>query len=137
MKTIKIQQIKKQLNKFTTEELCSIYNNLNYWKWDERLGRKPDNFEHLPDYQKKRYGISKDTYITPIIKEIRRRVSEHDLLRFHHINNLGRTEKEFEEWWDAEHGQYSEYDQSIRCQLLISVVSIVVFTVAVVLDLLR
>lgn len=33
---------KKTLSKFTDRELCSIYEQLNYWEWDNRLGEMPE-----------------------------------------------------------------------------------------------
>lgn len=39
-----------QFKNLTTEELCEIYENLNSWKWDKRVGDEPEGFNDMPKY---------------------------------------------------------------------------------------
>ena len=73
------------LSAFTKDELCEIHHNLNCFKWDERLGVAPT----------KRFK-----YIGPIMEDIERMIGMKRILRHHHIHNLGKTETEFEEWYE-------------------------------------
>lgn len=85
----------------SNKELAEIYNKLNNWQWDYRLGVKPENWDQLPDYKSKnvysyltKYKISK-----PYVILIKKAIGEKECLRFHHIHNLGRTNFQFEIWW--------------------------------------
>ena len=44
-------------NSLTTEELCEIYYNLNGFRWDNRIGEKPEGFDNLPTRRYKWYHI--------------------------------------------------------------------------------
>ncbi len=97
---------KYNLSQFSELELCSIYNNLNFWNWDSRLGKKPKRWDKMYNFKYKFYQKiipikTKSCFISPILKEIRQIVSEKELLRYHHINNLGKTDYEFEIWWQS------------------------------------
>lgn len=102
-------KIAYEVEKFTQQELCEIYSNLNHWDWDKRLGCKPCGFDSLPKYNRHWYQKlfkkkTKEDYIRPILEEIKRMVPEKELSRHHHINNLNVTNEEFEQWWSV-HGE--------------------------------
>ena len=92
-----------ELKEFSIKELCEIYYNLNCSRWDDRLGEKPKKWDKMPTYKtplfrmfiKTRYEI-----IIPIMVAIKRIVSQKELSRYHQIHRLGRTEEEFQAWYD-------------------------------------
>lgn len=93
-----------ELTGYNQSELCEIYNNLNSWKWDDRIGTKPKDFEKLPAYNGKWYHRlfrrkTKYEVLIPAMNLIKSLVSEKELLRYHHLNNLGSTNEAFEQWW--------------------------------------
>lgn len=133
-------EIRRILYQYSNDELCEIYNNLNHWKWDERLGEIPNGFYDLPNFLKRPYGECKQRYISPFMREIERVVSQHDLLRYHHICNLERTEEEFEQWWRNEGAEFAVMiqppEQIVSVEnstILLSVVSSIVASMVVVL----
>lgn len=91
----------KKINSLSNEELCEVYNVLNHWGWDDRIGEKPDGWERLHYWK---VGLwperTRHSYLEPICKRISEIVSEKELLRYHHIHNLHRTNEEFEMWWE-------------------------------------
>ena len=90
---------------FTGEELCSIYLTLNFWRWDERLGPKPDKWDRLPDFRRglfKNVRPDKSKIISPYMDSIREKIGEKEILRYYHMYcKSGRkwTNEQFEEWW--------------------------------------
>lgn len=95
---------KEVLSRFSQSELCEIYDKLNGWEWDERLGEKPERFDELPSYNIHWYHKlfkrkTKDTYIAPAMAAIEKHVSKKELWRYHHVHNLGHTDEQFEQWW--------------------------------------
>lgn len=70
---------------FSKDELCEIYHNLNCDKWDERLGVAPRKWAKSTE---------------PIMEAIEARVGMKQILKHHNMNNLGKTEEEFEEWYE-------------------------------------
>lgn len=87
------------------EELCEVYDSVNSWKWDERLGEMPENFESLPVYNTKWYHKlfkrkTRYDYVHPICEVIRMIAGDKELLRYHHIHNLNSTNEEFEKFWN-------------------------------------
>lgn len=83
----------------STDVLAEIYNILNSFGWDDRLGDKPRGYDELPDSKMKIKKGTKREYISPINYEIDRRIGRKEWLRWHHKNNLNRTDDEFEAWW--------------------------------------
>ena len=93
------------LSKFTTKELCEIEHNLNAWKWDDRLGEKPDGWDGMPDYKspfKRRFIKTKIAILLPIMKNIKNIVGQKEIYHYHHTCILGHTEDEFQKWYDKE-----------------------------------
>lgn len=123
---------KKTLSKFTDRELCNIYERLNNWEWDNRLGEMPENFNHLPN-TKGTNVRSKDKYIKPYMVEIRKRVPVHDLLKYHHLYNLLRTEEEFERWWEEEAKHYLVTEKEGSCWVAVVLASVLASVVSILL----
>lgn len=92
----------RDLSRFTEEELCQIYDNLNSWRWDDRLGEKPNGWDNLPNFRSTRIGErlfnSKFKIITPIKHEIVCMVGNKKLHEWHWIHNLHKTKEEYEAW---------------------------------------
>lgn len=91
---------------FSQEELCEAYSVLNSWEWYDGFGNKPDGFDDMPQYrqtvkEKLFHRPARTDYIDPYFKAISDSVPEKELLRYHHIHNLGHTNEEFESWWYA------------------------------------
>lgn len=84
---------------YTITTLAGIENHLNHWEWDGRLGEKPTNWDTMCDFSKDKNVESKYKIITPIMKGIKDVIGIKECLRWHHLNNLNRTNNEFEEWW--------------------------------------
>lgn len=121
------------LKSFSQDELCEIYHNVNEWRWDDRLGDKPEGFDSLPDFNwRLRHKIArrktKEEIIGPVFREIKKLVPEKELLRHHHIVNLGRTNEEFEKWWENEEDRINTQIQRRNK----SVVAVWIFTAALI-----
>lgn len=86
---------------YSTKELAEIYNKLNNWEWDFRLGVKPAEWDELPKFKtKNEYSyLTKNKIIKPYMILIRRAIGEKECLRWHHLNNLSRTNFQFEMYW--------------------------------------
>ena len=99
----------EELKQYSQLELCEIYDTLQSWEWDERIGAKPQGFDELPNYNYKlRHKLlkpkTKEDYINPVIAAIEKTVPRKELFRYHHLHNLKRTNEEFERWWSEERG---------------------------------
>lgn len=64
---------------FSNPDLRDIYKKLNNWKWDSRLGEKPDNWDNLPHYSPDINKTSKTMYVTPILNRIALLLGEDNL----------------------------------------------------------
>lgn len=90
----------EKIKGLTDEELCEIYHVINKFEWDKRLGDIPEGFERLEDCKKtilKRR--TRSDYLMPICAYIESVVTRKELLKYHHIHNLHKTNEEFEDWW--------------------------------------
>jgi len=104
------------ISKFSQEELCEAYDIMNSWGWYDKFGEKPEGFDNMPNYRRtlmeKVFHVpTKEDYISSFCMAIVEAVPEKELLRYHHIHNLGRTDEEFEKWWLTEKIPFSEYDR--------------------------
>lgn len=93
-------QLKEALQRLThmTElQLCEVYDAVNRNEWHELLGRKPGGFDELPEIRV--FGADQRHYLKPIYDAISALVPEKELMRYHHIYNLNRSNQEFEIWW--------------------------------------
>lgn len=88
------------LENFSKDELCDIYWNLVDGVWDRRIGRKPKDFDFLPDEPKRFKKYSKKEYLAPCIKKIEELTSNKE--RRHYwmvVVTKYIKEQEFEKWW--------------------------------------
>ncbi len=80
------------LENYTNKDLESILKNLNMWRWDTRLGKKPFMFDYMVNYKKPnniktRLGylfcgvcpFTKETYIAPAMKEIKKLLANKEI----------------------------------------------------------
>lgn len=97
------------ITKLTQEQLCEAYSIMNSWGWYDDLGEKPPGFDNMIRYRRtifeKLFRVpAREDYISPLMRAIERVVPEKELLRYHHIHNLGRTNEEFETFWFLDSG---------------------------------
>lgn len=71
-----------------TNTLARWANTLNKWTWPDDLPGKPENFDTF-----------QGDAIAPIMKEIKQRIGDKEILRYHHLHNLKRSNEDFETWW--------------------------------------
>lgn len=127
----------EKLKSFTTGELCEIDNTLNGWGWDDRLGEKPEGWDNLPRFDERDKVITKDTYVSPILRSIEVIVTKKALFRWHYINNLGKTNQEFEDWWDSDiEKQLSRVGRSHNAPNCLPTVALVVAILSLILAIL-
>jgi hypothetical protein len=86
--------------KFNTETLAKIWNKLNYWDWADELGDKPESWDTMSNAKSINGMTTKYDIVTPIMKEICDHIGLKECIRWHHLNNLNRTNEEFENWWE-------------------------------------
>lgn len=51
----KFEDVFTKIINLSTEELCEVYYNLNGYRWDDRIGEKPEGFDDLPTWRNKWY----------------------------------------------------------------------------------
>ncbi|HBF65888.1 MAG TPA: hypothetical protein DDW34_09265 [Clostridium sp.] len=95
---------------FSTTKLAELWNEANGWRWPEDLGVKPEGWEDMSTRQKGKV-------LTPIVKKIEKMIGEKELLRYHHLFNLGRSNEEFERWWETEHKKFIKFIEVLRPRL--------------------
>lgn len=90
----------ENLENFSNDELCDIYWNLVDGVWDRRIGRKPTDFDFLPDEPKRFKKHSKKRYLDPYIKKIEDLTTQKER-RYYLMVVIQKciTDKDFEEWW--------------------------------------
>lgn len=76
------------------EDLPEVWSRINHFEWDTRLGEMPDGWENMSILEK--HQVTRDIYSC-----IESRSSRKELLRYHHKVELGRTDQQFEDWWDS------------------------------------
>lgn len=90
-------------SKCSNQELNEIYHKLNRWEWDDRLGRKPDGWEAMKNYnsifKEPSKDITKHDYIEPIMDYIETRVSQKELYKYYHMTYCKMTRWQHEIWW--------------------------------------
>lgn len=81
------------------EKLARWANILNGWKWPDDLPGKPLGFDMMPAYlYSGECKISQYAIISPLCALIAVLIGEKEILRWHQVHNLGRTDEEFEVW---------------------------------------
>lgn len=102
----------KALRCVPEKEWPAVYNALNQWEWDSRLGDKPVGWDDMPLYANKKFlwfticrenkrAHTRSRIISPILRYIDGLIGHKAVLRYHHIHNLHRTDQQFEDWWDS------------------------------------
>lgn len=89
------------------DRLGLAYCRLNTYEWDEILGPKPDGFDNLPKWAKKKWPFSKkkrtkSDYVRPAMRAIERIIGETNCSRCWWVYGLGRTEEEWFRWYIRE-----------------------------------
>ena len=94
-----------KLNSLTTDELCEIYYNLNGFRWDDRIGEKPDGFDNLPTRRYKLYHIftrrtTKKDYVEPMFMIVKDILPEEDYMHWLNVKKYKMmTNEQFERFW--------------------------------------
>lgn len=111
-------ELKQKLKTMDQLTLIEIFEHANGWRWHVAIEEwKPDGWENMEAYEyggvikatvKKLYNLATGRktryyYIHPICEYIEYLVPEKEIFRHHHTVRLGRTEEEFERWWDRYH----------------------------------
>lgn len=90
----------KKLENFSKDELCDIYWNLVDGVWDRRIGRKPKDFDFLPEENQIFKKHSKKSYLAPYIKKIEDITTPKERRYYLMVVIQKRiTDNNFEEWW--------------------------------------
>lgn len=89
-----ILQILDLIAEMPTNDKIRIAHQLNTYEWLDILPGKPVEWDIMN-------FAEKDEWIHPIYSYIETIVSTKALSRYHHINELGRSEQEFNDWWDS------------------------------------
>lgn len=71
-----------ELKNMSKSELISIFRALNYWKWPEILGEKPEGWDKMPNYKKTFMSEcqTKEAIIRPYARVIYSRINKTELL---------------------------------------------------------
>lgn len=95
------------LNNVPRPEWPAIYHNLNSWKWDDRLGVKPEHWDSIPEFYRGHFRSVKNFILNnrykilrPVMNYIRLYVGERELLHYNYVVVLGKTEDEFRGFLD-------------------------------------
>lgn len=90
----------ENLENFSKEELCDIYWNLVDGIWDRRIGRKPKDFDSLPDEPTRFKKNSKKSCLSSYIKKIEDLTTQKER-RYYLMVVIQKciTDKDFEKWW--------------------------------------
>jgi hypothetical protein len=93
---------------YDRETLARWWNTLNNWNWPDDMPEKPEGFDELAcvDKLKDPSNASKPTkhaLMGPHMNAIVSLIGMRECLRWHHIHNLGRTNEQFNTWWNQEH----------------------------------
>ncbi len=78
---------------------------LNTWRWPGDLPGKPDGFDEAPSIARSKYQL-----MQPAWNLLGRLVPHKRQLRYHWLNELGKTEEEFEAWYAEEHPESTVFD---------------------------
>lgn len=104
-----------------TDRLYIALRRLNRWEWDDLLGPKPEGFDDLPKWTEKKWWQfkrrkSKSDYISRPKRAIEKIVGEAVISRLWWVNELGRTEEQWFQWYTTGHfmGEETEDLQASR-----------------------
>ena len=87
----------------TTEILARWWCTLNRFEFPADMPNKPKGWDTAPNFVKLsdriEDSIPKTAYIRPLHNAIELIIGEKEVLRWNLINNMGKTNDEFESWW--------------------------------------
>ncbi|MFA1509933.1 hypothetical protein ACDN41_11955 [Priestia aryabhattai] len=116
------------LNEYDNESLAEMCWNLNRYRWDERLGEKPKDWDSLPDYDlSKNLNIkTKHEIVSKYIEAIKEKIGEKEYFRWHHKNNIGKTDSQFEKWWmDELRRKKDQKNESVNREVLMDILNFI------------
>ena len=79
---------------FPFSTLVRIGHAMNENEWPEELPGKPDGWDEMSINERSEWSMSLYQYI-------RARVGYKAMLRYYHKTELGKTDQEFEDWWES------------------------------------
>ena len=84
----------KQFERMSNSDLIRIVEAMDEYEWPEEVPGKPDGWEAM--------SLSdRHMWTGPIIQYITMRVGNKANLRHYHKTKFGKTDQEFEDWWDS------------------------------------
>lgn len=86
--------MKKILSGVPVSEYPRIWNELSFWEWPPELGEAPSGWEEMNLNEK-------HEIIKPICEYLDVVVGRKGLLRYLHTTKFGKTDQEFDDWWDS------------------------------------
>jgi hypothetical protein len=115
METIQqiITRASERIKKIPGSDLKRIDYKLNCWTWDDQLGKKPDDWDTMPDWKNKKilwhntYADDKKTrtkhkIISPLHELIESIPMMKEVYKKDYIYLCGYTEQQFSDAWDSE-----------------------------------
>jgi hypothetical protein len=92
--------MKINLSNDETEKLARWFDEFNSWEWPKDYPvYPPGDWEKLPDHDKNKEIVTKYNISLPYITAIRNVIGQKEILRYHHIHNIGVKNYQFEIWW--------------------------------------
>ena len=97
--------LRKKLEAYSIEELCEIYCNLNSYKWDDRIGEKPEGFDELPKRRFKWWHtftrkVTKEDIVEPYFYFVKSMIPEREISYYWNVvKHKTMSKKEFEIFW--------------------------------------
>jgi hypothetical protein len=83
----------------TIARFGKAYATLNTWEWDEYIGKKPEGFDDLKNYDRDKTVITKNTIITPYMNFIHDLIGEKNCNRYWWKYELHRNYLKWLIWW--------------------------------------
>lgn len=84
------------IDRLPHSEQVKIGHALNHYHWLNDLPGKPEGWEEMDNEEQ-------HLWVTMIYQYIAVTVGDKALLRYFHTTELGKTDREFEDWWDSHH----------------------------------
>lgn len=104
----KFEDVFTKIINLSTEELCEVYYNLNGYRWDDRIGEKPEGFDDLPTWRNKWYHrftrkTTKRDYVEPMLMIVKDTLPEKDYSHWLNVKKYKlMTNEQFERFWRAQ-----------------------------------
>jgi len=89
------------MDKEKIEKYAMWYDTFNCWGWPEDYpyAVKPENWDELPSWSRYDEIETKNNHIKPQMNLIKCLIGDKECMRWHHINNIGVKNYQFEIWW--------------------------------------